>query len=145
MRFDEFKICATEAAKALGLTEYELYYASSESTSVGAFGHEINDFSDSIDGGVCFRCLVNGHMGYASTEELSEESAKEIVKRAAGNAAVLESEEKEFLGEGGKTYTEPERKSYALPAADELIQAFNQSSILIQTNPTKTEFYTPAK
>jgi hypothetical protein len=26
-------------------------------------------------------------------------------------------------------------------AADELIRVFNQSSILIQANPTKTEFY----
>ena len=36
-------------------------------------------------------------------------------------------------------------KDSVYAAADELIQAFNQSSILIQTNPTKTEFYTPAK
>lgn len=26
-------------------------------------------------------------------------------------------------------------------AADELIETFNQSSVLIHTNPTKTEFY----
>ena len=30
-------------------------------------------------------------------------------------------------------------------AADELVETFRQSSILIQTNPTKTEFYSPAK
>ena len=30
-------------------------------------------------------------------------------------------------------------------AADELIEAFNQSSILIQANPTKTEFYEGAE
>ena len=122
MKFEEFKTLAVKAAEALGLTEYELYYASSESTNIGAFRHEINEFSDNTDGGVCFRCLVNGHMGYASTEEFSAESAGEIVKRAAENAAVLESDEKEFLGEGGKTYTEPEKKSYALPATDELIR-----------------------
>ena len=122
MNFNEFKTKVLEAAEALGLSEYELYYASSESTSVGAFRHEINEFSDSTDGGVCFRCLVNGKMGYASTEELSEAGAKEIVKRAAENAAALESADKEFLGEGGKTYAKPERKSYALPAADKLIR-----------------------
>ena len=30
-------------------------------------------------------------------------------------------------------------------AADELISLFHQSSILIQQNPTTTEFYSPAK
>ena len=29
-------------------------------------------------------------------------------------------------------------------AADELVAAFNQSSVLIQTNPTQTEFYSGA-
>ena len=29
-------------------------------------------------------------------------------------------------------------------AADELVETFRQSSILIQSNPTKTEFYSPA-
>ena len=30
-------------------------------------------------------------------------------------------------------------------AADELIEVFDQSSILIQENPTRTEFYSPAE
>ena len=30
-------------------------------------------------------------------------------------------------------------------AADELIATFNQSSVLIQANPTTTEFYSPAQ
>lgn len=29
-------------------------------------------------------------------------------------------------------------------AAEELVETFRQSSILIQSNPTKTEFYSPA-
>lgn len=40
----------------------------------------------------------NGHMGYASTQELSEDQAKTLVHRAMDNAAVLESNEPEFLG-----------------------------------------------
>ena len=120
MKFEQFRSCVTEAARELGIAEYELYYASSSSVSVGAFRHEISDFSDSTDGGVCFRCLVNGKMGYASTEELSAENARAIVRRAADNAASLENEEQEFLGEGGKTYREIERKEYPLPPAGEL-------------------------
>ena len=29
-------------------------------------------------------------------------------------------------------------------AADEMIEVFRQSSVLIQENPTRTEFYSPA-
>ena len=93
MDFDAFKCAVIAQAKAMGITEYELYYRGSQSTSVSAFQHELNQFTGSTDGGVCFRCIVNGKMGYASTEELSEAQAAAIVCRAADNAAVMEAEE----------------------------------------------------
>lgn len=121
MNFTEFKAVVIANAQAMGLTDYELYYQAVESTSVSAFQHELNDFTASMEGGVCFRCIVNGKMGYASTEELSEGQAAAIVAKAADNAAVLESNEQVFLGEGGKTYRTPDQKPYQLPATDQLI------------------------
>ena len=104
MDFSTFKNLVIAKCEAMGITEYELYYQAAESTSIAAFQHEINQFTSSIEGGVCFRCIVNGKMGYASTESLSDEQAAAIVERAADNASVLEAEEPVFLGEGGKTY-----------------------------------------
>ena len=124
MDFDAFKSAVIAQAKAMGITEYELYYRGSQSTSVSAFQHELNQFTGSTDGGVCFRCIVNGKMGYASTEELSEAQAAAIVCRAADNAAVMEAEEPVFLGEGGQTYETLEQKPYELPATDALIERF---------------------
>lgn len=121
MDFNAFKEIAIAKAQALGVTEYELYYEGSESTSVSAFQHEINQFSCSKDGGVCFRCIVNGKMGYASTEELSEAQAESIVTRAMENAAVLEAEEAEFLCPGGQTYASLDLHPYALPTTEALI------------------------
>ena len=121
MNFAEFKEIVIAQAEAMGIAEYELYYQSAESTSVSAFQHEINQFTGSIEGGVCFRCIVGGRMGYASTEELSEEQAKRVVRVAAENAAVLEADEPVFLGEGGKTYQTIDRKPYALPTTEALI------------------------
>ena len=121
MNFTEFKELAIAQAEAMGIAEYELYYQAGESTSVSAFQHSINQFTDSIEGGVCFRCIVGGKMGYASTEALNESEAKAIVIRAAANAEVLESEEQVFLGEGGKTYAAIERKPMELPTTDALI------------------------
>ena len=121
MTFTEFKNAVIAKAEALGLTEYELYYQCAESTSVGAFQHEIHEFSASSEGGVCFRCIVGGKMGYASTEALNPQEAAAIVERAMDNASVLEADEPVFLNEGGKTYQSIDRKAYALPSTEELI------------------------
>ncbi len=122
MKYEEFKKRVIEAAEAEGLKDYELYYSSSEDTTVETFKHEVNNFSSSTDGGVCFRTLVNGQMGYASTEDLSAEEAAGIVKRAKANAAVLESAEEQFLGEAGGTYEKLERKAMEIPSTEEMVK-----------------------
>ena len=121
MDFYGFKAAAINHCAALGITEYELYYQASESTSVGAFQNEINQFTGSVEGGVCFRCIVNGKMGYASTEELSAAQAAAVVEKAADNAAALESEDAVFLGAGGQAYEPLKIHAYDLPSTEELI------------------------
>ena len=123
MTFNEFKNHVIAACEELGITEYELYYSAGESTSVDTFQHSINEFTSSRDGGVCFRCIVNGKMGYASTEDLSAGQAKAVVAKAADSAALLESEEAVFLGEGGQEYESLDIAPYALPSTDALIAA----------------------
>ena len=121
MDYQSFKNAVIAEAKALGIAEYELYYQSGSDTTIGVFGHEVNEFSSSEGGGICFRCIVDGKMGYASTQALNENEAKAVVRRAADNAACLETEEAVFLCEGGKTYREIEKKPYDLPSTEELI------------------------
>lgn len=136
MDFNTFKKLVTEAAEEAGISEYELYYSASESTDVGTFKHEINEFSSSVDGGVCFRCLSGGKMGYASTEALTAEEAREIVARAVENASVLESDEQQFLVAGGQTYKETEDKSYDLPDTAELVKtALDVDAALYAADP----------
>ncbi len=121
MSFNEFKALVIAECASQGITEYELYYQAGESTSVDTFQHQINEFSSSYSGGLCFRAIVNGKMGYASTEELSPEQAKAVVMKAVDSASVLESEEAVFLGEGGQEYEPLEDRSYPLPTTEELI------------------------
>ena len=121
MDYQSFKQAVIAQAEAMGIAEYELYYQSGSETSVGVFGHEVNEFSSSLGGGVCFRCIVGGKMGYASTQSLSEADAKAIVERAADSASVLETEEQVFLCEGGKTYQELPERAFQLPTTEELI------------------------
>ncbi len=121
MDFESFKNAVVAQAQALGIAEYELYYQSAESTCVSTFQQELNQFSASSEGGVCFRCIVNGKMGYASTKLLNSEQAAAIVARAADNATVLESEEPVFLGEGGQAYQPLTLTHYPLPDTSALI------------------------
>ncbi|MCF0136406.1 MAG: TldD/PmbA family protein [Lachnospiraceae bacterium] len=122
MNIQEFKaVILAEAAKA-NITEFELYYQNGSSTSISAFNGEINEFSSSEEGGVCFRCKVDGKMGYASTEALSTEEAVGLIKRAAANAVSLETDDPAFLGEAGKTYEKLELVPMTLPSTEELIQ-----------------------
>lgn len=123
MDFNAFKAAVSAHCAALGIIEYELYYQTAQSTSVGAFKQELNQFTDSMEGGVCFRCVVGGKMGYASTEELSEAQAVAVVEKAADNAAALETEDAVFLGEGGQAYEPMERALYELPSTEALIEA----------------------
>ena len=122
MTFNEFKQQVIAKAEAMGITEYELYYQAAESTSVGAFQHEINQFTASSEGGVCFRCIApNGKMGYASTEALTPEQAAAIVEKALDNASCLESDEPVFLAPGGQEYAPLNLTPYALPSTEALI------------------------
>ena len=121
MNFNEFKELVIAECQALGVAEYELYYQAGASTSVDTFQHSINEFTSSYSGGLCFRCIVNGKMGYASTENLSAQQAKSVVAKAVDNAINLEAEEAVFLGEGGQKYEPMDDKSYALPSTEELI------------------------
>ncbi len=123
MDFNAFKEIAVAKAQSLGITDYELYYQSGESTEVGVFQHEVNEFSCAQDGGVCFRCIVDGKMGYASTQELSAAQAESVVVRAMENAQALESEETEFLCPGGQTYSALDLHPYPLPDTESLISA----------------------
>ena len=78
MTFQEFKNLVIAACQEAGIAEYELYYQAGSSVSVDTFQHAVNEFSSSTSGGVCFRCIVDGKMGYASTEALNAEQAKAI-------------------------------------------------------------------
>ena len=122
MDFQEFKKAVIAASEEYGVADYEIYYTSEESTSVGIFRHEVNRFESGLSGGVSYRAIVNGRMGYASTERLEADEAQRLVRCAADNALNLETDEKEFLVEGGRIYRTPEKKPFVPPTSEELLE-----------------------
>lgn len=107
MNFDAVKNSLISAAEAAGLTEYEVYFMESTGVSAETLKDEISSFSSGVRGGVSFRCIVDGHMGNASTEYLTEDEMRALVARAMQNATAIESADKAILYAGSESYAKP--------------------------------------
>ena len=88
----------------------EACFGSSESFEFQVKNGEIYQYNVSSGGGLGFRALSGGKMGYASTQILDEDAVNMLVDGALENAAVVESEDRQFLFAGSESY--PELKLY---------------------------------
>ena len=106
MNFDAVKNSLIAKAKSAGLEEYEIYFMESGGTSAETLKGEISSFSSEVSGGISFRCIVNGKMGSASTELLTDDEMGELVARAIENAKNIESDDKAVIYGGSDKYAE---------------------------------------
>ncbi len=137
MEFNEFKTMVAAAAEKAGLADYELYYDSQESTQVSMFNGEITDFTASLTGGVAFRCIAGGHMGAASTQELSPEQAESLVRRAVDNALTLEKEAEAVFAEGGAVYPDCSPVEMPVLSPETLIKAARDANDALKVSHEK--------
>ena len=117
MNFDNVKKYLFDAAKEIGLDEYEVFYSSDSSVSAETLKDEISAFAYGVSGGVCFRCIVDGKIGAASTELLEESELKAIVARAVSNAKNIESDDPAIIFEGSKEYESVNIPPFVVPDA----------------------------
>jgi len=143
MDFEQFQQAVTECARSAGLTRFELYYTRETARTVSAMEGEITECSDDTQAGCCFRCIVNGRMGYCATELFTPEEAARIVAKAAENAATIEKDDPVFLFAGSEEYksvpgapiAETDMRALALElygkalAADERVQPSTQAYV----------------
>lgn len=118
--FDIIKGALVEAAAAAGIEEYEIYYESGSSISAETLKNELSGFSSGTTGGICFRCIVDGRMGYASSEVMEPEEMAALVARAANNARFIGTAEREIIFAGSPEYGKKTRDFTALPGAEQL-------------------------
>ena len=104
MDFNSVKEYLFEAAKQAGLDEYEIYFMESDGISAETLKDEISSFSSAVSGGICFRCIVDGKIGNASTELLTKEEMAELVERAKNNAKYIENDDKAIIFKGSPEY-----------------------------------------
>ena len=127
MNFDMLKAALDSALRETGVSEYEIYYMSDGTTSVSTLNKEVNAFSSSTTGGLCLRVLVDGKMGYASTELMTEAEMATLPERAKSNALATEKPDTVGIFAGSESY-EPLRVEKA-----ELLSAAELKSLSIQT------------
>lgn len=119
MNFTEIKDIIISACKKHEIAEYEVYYTVGEDISAETLKQEVSAFSSGESAKVYFRCLVDGHMGYASTSYFNADELEDLVLRAADNAKVIENNDVVVIFKGSESYaktTAPEPVS--VDAAD---------------------------
>ena len=96
------KLFARAAEK--GITQCEVFYETGSSFSVNVFKGEVIDYSAADEAGLGFRALVNGKMGYASTQALDDEAIELLVNAVITNAELIENSDVQFMHDGSGEY-----------------------------------------
>ena len=130
MQIHELKEILKAAAAAAGLTEYEIYYSRETSISAETLKEEISAFASSVGAGICFRCIVDGKMGYASTERMEAEEMEDLVRRAIENATYQDYDDEVFIYEGAEEYPTVTAIVPEMPTA----AALKDAALAIQKN-----------
>ena len=120
MNFTEIKDIIISACKKHGIEEYEVYYTVGEDISAETLKQEVSAFSSGESAKVYFRCLVDGHMGYASSSYFDADELEDLVLRAADNAKVIENDDVVVIFKGSESYAKTTAPEPAAIEAAEL-------------------------
>ncbi|MGI6167203.1 MAG: TldD/PmbA family protein [Eubacteriales bacterium] len=115
--FEELKAELIKAAAAAGIEQYEIYYQLIRDASAETLGEELSGFSFGVSGGICFRCIMGGRMGYAATELMNSGEMRELVIRALENSKQIENDDEVFIYPGSPKYGQKTREADVFPDA----------------------------
>lgn len=123
MNIEQLKKRLFAEGETLGFTDLELYYEKSESLTISVYEGEVDEYDFADVQGASVRGLYKGKTGYAYTEKLDEDSIFFLLKNAAENAELIESEP-EMLFREETTYEDTEFYTPGLEAVkpEEMIQ-----------------------
>ncbi len=110
-----------KAALEAGFTMAEVYAVASESFSVSAFEGEIDSYSVNTKGGLSFRGMWNGKMGYAFTQAEDDDAIAMLLAKAKESASAIETDDVQFMHDGSGEYRDA--SSAFCPALEEVTPA----------------------
>ncbi len=116
MKITSFQEQLFEAGRTHGYTDMEIYYSASRSLAVTIRAGEVDSYRVAETQGLSFRGMIRGKMGYAFTEQLEADSIDFLLEEAAGNAAVLGTDDDSDLFGGSDQY--PQLHTYSAGLLD---------------------------
>ncbi|WP_066399021.1 TldD/PmbA family protein [Neobacillus mesonae] len=106
MNLQEFQSKLFEAAQASGFSDVEMYYENKEVFGCQVYQGEIDQYEIAEDGGVSFRGMFDGKMGYAYSEKIDVASISFLLKSAKENTRIMNEEDVEEIFAGSEHYDE---------------------------------------
>ncbi|ALC92316.1 peptidase U62 [Bacillus sp. FJAT-18017] len=91
-------------AEKNGFTDVEIYSEKKEVFGCQVYKGEIDQYEIAEDGGLSFRGIIDGKMGYAYTEKLDEDSIPFLIRNAKENAQIMNDEAREEIFTGSSHY-----------------------------------------
>jgi len=104
MNLQQLKEALFARGAALGFTDMEVAYQSTNRFNSNIFKGEIDRYTIAVDGGLAFRGRLNGQMGYAYTELIDDSAVELLVNGAMASSTVIDSAEAEPLYAGPFDY-----------------------------------------
>lgn len=129
-------------ARDAGFSDCEAYYASGDQFEANVHQGSVIDYNVSTSIGLGFRGLLNGKMGYASTQALDDQAIELLVTGAKTNAALIEDEDQLILYPGDDEYPKMalyHSKLHALSASERLDMALALEKKALSLDPRVTE------
>lgn len=125
-------------AKEAGFEACEVYFVTADSFDADVFKGEIVKYSDAGTLGLGFRGLIDGRMGYASTQILDADAIDLLVDGALTNARLIESDDPEFLHPGDERYAVlpgPDPALERISNADKIAMARELERLTLSLDP----------
>lgn len=120
MNTEMIRQAVAQAAEALGADAWEIFINTEESASAEALKKEISTVSYSRSSTMSLRCVRDGKSGYASSELVTPEAARELMNVAFANAEAVDEPDTMALFEGSKAYTPVADTARELPGTEEM-------------------------
>jgi len=114
MNIQEFQAKLFSAAQSSGFTDVEIFYEKKEVFGCQVYKGEIDQYEIAEDGGVSFRGIINGKMGYAYSEKIDDASITFLLDNAKENTRIMHDEDIEEIFAGSGQYEQGNFFSTAL-------------------------------
>lgn len=122
-----------EAGKKKGFSAQEVFYQSRKNVTIQVYKGEVEKYNTSQVGGLSYRGIANGKMGYAFTELLDESVIDKMVNDAYESARAIESGDEVFIYGEKREYEKPLTYNPTLAAVPmekkiEMVTKFEQAA-----------------